>query len=263
MLVDSHCHFHLIEDDAFNEDISGLIENAKNNGIEKFLCVATHPNQKEVLNKLADEYPDIYISQGLHPNEKMSHELDYDGFLKLFSHDKVIAVGETGLDYFRSGPEMKKIQHTRFCTQIAIAKYLKLPLIIHSREAKEDTVRVLDDENAKEVGGVIHCFTEDWDMAKRCIDLGFMISFSGIVTFKNAKTLQEVAKKIPPEFMLIETDTPYLAPVPYRGKVNQPAYVKHVAEFIADLRGDSFEDVAKITTDNFYRIFLNARANKG
>lgn len=263
MLVDSHCHFHLIEDDAFDTDIAGLVANAKANKVDKFLCVATHPSQKQELNNIADKFPDIYISQGLHPNEIMERELSYHGYLELFEHSKIVAVGETGLDYYRSKPDMQKNQHIRFRDQINVAKELKLPLIIHTREAREDTVRILSEENANEIGGVIHCFTEDWDMASRCIDLGFMISFSGIVTFKNAKVLQDVAKRISPEFMLVETDTPYLAPVPHRGKVNQPAYVKHVAEYIAELRQDSFENIAKITTENFNRMFLSANDNTG
>ena len=204
--------------------------------------------------ELVENYPQISVSVGVHPNVHEGQEPTVDELIALGSIDKVIAIGETGLDYFRSTGDLNW-QHQRFRNHINAAKALKKPLIIHTREAKQDTLRILKEENAQEVGGIIHCFTEDWEFAEQALDLNFYISFSGIVTFNSAKEIQEVAKKVPAERFLIETDSPYLAPVPHRGRPNYPTYVRFVAEQIAKLRGVSVEEITELSTANFYRLF--------
>jgi TatD DNase family protein len=204
--------------------------------------------------EIAETHAQVMASVGLHPNERDGHEPGIDELVELARHPKVVAIGETGLDYFRSEGDLDW-QRDRFRRHIVAAKQSGKPLIIHSRDAREDTLRILEEENAGEAGGVMHCFTGDWDMAQHAMDLNFYISFSGIVTFKSAHELQEVALKIPAERMLVETDCPYLAPVPHRGKPNQPAFVRHVAEFIAELRGESYEHIAEMTTRNFESLF--------
>ena len=217
------------------------------------VCLEDFPKIKEI----ADNHSNVYISFGVHPNEATEQVLEYSHLKELASsHKKVIAIGETGLDYFRSeGEDSLIIQQKNFITHMEIAKELQKPLIIHTRDARDDTLKMLKEHNAQNAGGIIHCFTEDWDFAKQALDIGFYISFSGIVTFKNAKQIQEVAKKIPLDRMLIETDSPYLAPVPHRGKPNFPKHVVHVAEYIADLRGSDIYEIGKTTTDNFNTLF--------
>jgi TatD DNase family protein len=206
-----------------------------------------------MLARVAD-YPQISVSVGVHPNEHEGHDPSAEELIELGQNPKVIAIGETGLDYFRSEGDLSW-QHQRFRNHIAAAKALKKPLIIHTREAKDDTLKILAEEGAADVGGIIHCFTEDWEFAQRAMDLNFYISFSGIVTFNNATAIKDVAQRIPADRFLIETDSPYLAPVPFRGKTNYPLYVRHVAEHIAQLRGTTFEEVAQLSRDNFYRLF--------
>jgi len=200
--------------------------------------------------QLAKKHQMISASVGVHPNAELKNTLTVEEINEIACDNEVVAIGETGLDYFRSNGDLAW-QRERFRTHIQAAKELKKPLIIHSREAKLDVIKILKEEKAHEVGGVMHCFVDDLETAKAAIDLGFLISFSGIVTFKNAKPLQEVARQISLKNMLIETDSPYLAPTPHRGKTNQPAYVRYVAEFLADLKGESLEDVAKNTTKNY------------
>lgn len=259
MLVDSHCHINMIDCTALASSVESIVQAAKDNGIEHMLCVGTLLHDLSDNLALAEKYPDcISISVGLHPNEPieapLKQEPTVEELISLAKHPKVIAIGETGLDYFRSEGDLTW-QQERFRRHIAAANVLNKPLIVHTRQAKADTIQILKEENAQSCRGVLHCFTEDWETAKHALDLDFMISFSGIVTFKNAVELQEVAKKVPADRILIETDSPYLAPIPHRGKINQPAYVKHVAEFLADLRGVSFEELANITTQNFYQLF--------
>jgi TatD DNase family protein len=255
MLVDSHCHIHLLPD--YPACTEAAIAAAKANDVQWLLNVGVSLEDMPELIKLA-AYDPVYISAGVHPNEQpgvvYAEQVLIDA---VNSHPKVIAIGETGLDYYRQDNDEQDLtwQRDRFVTHMNVAKKLKKPMIIHSRHARKDTIDLLRSENAREVGGVMHCFTEDWDMAKKALDLGFYISFSGIVTFKTATELQEVAQKVPLDRILIETDCPYLAPIPFRGKVNQPAYVKHTAEFMAQLRGESFESFAAQTTDNFRRLF--------
>ncbi|MEM7027617.1 MAG: TatD family hydrolase [Pseudomonadota bacterium] len=251
MLVDSHCHIPLLSESMAMDDI---FAEAKEQDIEHMLCVAIDIEGSPEIIELAKRYDMVSASVGVHPNTELSAPIDEPTFLELASDEVVVAIGETGLDYFRSEGDLEW-QRERFRLHINLAKELDKPLIIHTREAKEDTIRILKEEGAEKVGGVMHCFVEDWETAQAAIDLNFFISFSGIVTFKNAKDLQAVAKQVPLEHMLIETDSPYLAPVPFRGKTNQPAYVRHVANYIAELKAVDFVEVAKITTNNYYNKF--------
>ncbi len=249
MLIDSHCHFNLSKVSP-----QSWIEEAKKNNVHKFLNVSvdieTFP---EILN-LAEQYEEVYASVGVHPNVDLHNQTSVEDLIQLSQHPKVIAIGETGLDYYRSSGDLSW-QFKRFRNHIQAAKETKKPLIIHCREAKEDVLKILKEENAKEIGGIMHCFVENWDIAQQVMDLGFLISFSGIVTFKTATDLQEVAQKVPANQYLIETDAPFLTPLPFRGKPNQPAYVKQIGEFIAVLRNESLNTVAQNTTQNFLNLF--------
>ncbi len=250
-LIDSHCHIPLLSEDlAVNE----IINNAKQNDIVHMLCVAIDLEGSPDIIDLAKQYPMISASVGVHPNTELQNEVTVDDILTLASDVEVVAIGETGLDYFRSKGDLEW-QRDRFRTHINAAKEINKPLIIHTRNAKEDVIRVLKEEGADKVGGVMHCFVEDWETAQAAMDLNFLISFSGIVTFKNAKDLHEVAKQVPLEQMLVETDSPYLAPMPFRGRTNQPAYVRHVAEFIASLKGIELDLLAQKTTSNYQSLF--------
>lgn len=251
MLVDSHCHIPML---AKKMEISTVIANAKALGVERMLCVSVDLETYPEILSLAEQNECIYASVGVHPNTEMEEEFGEETLFELASNHHVIAIGETGLDYFRSVGDLKW-QRDRFRTHIRVAKSVGKPLIIHTREVGKDTTRILQEEGADEVGGVMHCFVEDWATAQEAMDLNFYISFSGIVTFKNAKEVQAVAKQVPLDRMLVETDAPYLTPVPYRGKPNQPGYTRYVAEYIAKLRGISFEQVAEQTTANFFRLF--------
>ncbi|MDI1352386.1 MAG: TatD family hydrolase [bacterium] len=256
MLVDSHCHLNFLDLTDFNNSLENVLSQAADNGVVHFLCVCVDLNDYPQLELLAARYPNINISVGVHPNEEMDNPLTAETLCTLAANTACVAIGETGLDYFRTHTkEAQEAQRSMFREHIKAALITSKPLIIHTRQAAEDTLRLLSEENAQQVGGVMHCFAEDLDIANRAIDLNFYISFSGIVTFKNATSLQEVARKIPLNRILIETDSPYLAPVPFRGKQNHPALVKYVAESIAQLRGVSYQEIAKVTTENFYRCF--------
>ena len=255
MFIDSHCHLQLIDYAELGQSLEGVLQQAKEAGVEKMLCVSTTLEDREAILKIVESAPNIYASLGLHPNEIIKKEPEISDLLRLVDHPKIIAIGETGLDYYRTEAD-NHYQKARFIVHIQAAKISKKPLIIHTRQAKNDTLAILKSEKAIDAGGVFHCFTEDWETAEKALDLGFYISLSGIVTFKNAVELKQVAKKVPLDHLLIETDAPYLAPVPYRGKINQPAYVKQVAEYIAELREVSLETLSRQTTDNFNRLFL-------
>jgi len=254
MLIDSHCHLNMLDLTEFDGNLDNVIKMAANSGVKQFLCVSVTLEDHDDLLDIAKRYPQVDISIGVHPNENPGVEIDVNDLYQKAQDKRVVAIGETGLDYFRSEGDLNW-QQDRFREHIRIAKKLQKPLIIHTRAAQKDTINIMKSEQAEQAGGVMHCFTEDWAMAKQALDLGFYISFSGIVTFNSAKELQGVAQKVPLDRMLIETDCPYLAPVPHRGKMNQPAYVKYVAEFIAKLRDMSFEDVAKISSENYFRLF--------
>jgi len=254
MLVDSHCHLDRLDLAPFGGSIGGVLEAAQAQDVCHFLCVSINLEDYPAMLEIAESHQQVSASVGLHPNEQGGQEPGIDELVRHAQHPAVIAIGETGLDYFRSDGDLEW-QRDRFRRHIAAARQSGKPLIIHSRDAGEDTLRILHEESAADVGGVMHCFTGDWDMAKHCMDLNFHISFSGIVTFKSARELQEVAVKIPADRMLVETDSPYLAPVPHRGKPNHPALLRHIAEFVAQLRGESCDQVAEVTTQNFIRLF--------
>ncbi len=265
MLVDSHCHFDLMKE----HETAALIEQARLAEVGYFLTVSVDlPTFPSVLSA-AEQFSNVFASVGVHPNHcveqadipPVNQATLTEELVQLAQHPKVVAIGETGLDYFRTSAEFIQEQQAIFRLHIQAAKQTQKPLIVHTREAKADTLAILKAENAQDVGGVMHCFVEDWETAKAAIEMGFYISFSGIVTFKTAKELQEVAKQVPLEYMLVETDSPYLAPVPYRGKMNQPAYVKQVAQFIADLRGISLTQLTEQTTENFFKLFKTAKAS--
>lgn len=254
MLIDSHCHLDRLDLKPYNDDFACFMQEVNNSGIQHLLCIAIDLESYPAMLELVADYPQISVSVGVHPNVDEGEDPSVDKLITLGANDKVIAIGETGLDYFRSSGDLRW-QHRHFRNHIQAAKALKKPLIIHTREAKQDTLRILQEENASEVGGIIHCFTEDWDFAQQALDLNFYISFSGIVTFNSAKDIQEVAKKISADRFLIETDSPYLAPVPFRGRPNYPTYVRYVAEQIAKLRDTSAEAIAQQSTANFYQLF--------
>jgi len=256
MLVDSHCHLNFLDLAEFNNDMSTVLAKAKDNGVGHFLCVCVELRDYPQLEQLAAQYPNISISVGVHPNSEMDYPVTAQMLCDLAENPACIAFGETGLDYYRTHTqEAQEVQRARFRAHIQAAKIKAKPLIIHTRQAAEDTLTLMTEENAEQIGGVMHCFSENLDIARRAIDLNFYISFSGIVTFKNATVLQEVARQIPLERILIETDSPYLAPVPFRGKQNHPALVKYVAQAIAELRGISYDELAEVTTNNFYTCF--------
>ena len=235
-------------------EISEVISSAKALGVEHMLCVSVDLETYPEILRLAEKYERIYASVGVHPNSSMQEEVSRETLVELALNEQVIAIGETGLDYFRSKGDLEW-QRERFRTHIRAAKSVNKPLIIHNRNVGEDITRILKEEGAEEVGGVMHCFVENWETAQEAMEMNFYISFSGIVTFKNAKEVQKVAKQVPLERMLVETDSPYLTPVPYRGKPNQPGYTRYVAEFIAKLKGISFEQVAEQTSANFFSLF--------
>jgi len=226
----------------------------KDNEISHALCVSVTLDKINEILGLTKKYSNVYASVGVHPDYEDIQEPDIDTLFNYSKNEKVVAIGETGLDYFRLTGDLSW-QRDRFRTHIRAAIKSNLPLIIHTRNAQDDTIKIMKEENAKSATGVMHCFTESYEMAKKAIDLGFYISFSGIITFKNAESLRDTVKKIPIENILIETDSPYLAPVPNRGKLNEPANVIYVAEKIAELKGISIEEVAEITTNNFFTLF--------
>ena len=229
----------------------------KNNEVTHALCVSVNLEDFPGLLLLAESYPNLYASVGVHPDYEDLTEPKSEELVSLAKNSKVIAIGETGLDYSRIKGDLEW-QRNRFREHIRAARECNKPLIIHTREAAADTLSIMAEEGADQIGGVMHCFTESWEVAQKAMEMNFYISFSGIVTFKNAANLKETAKKIPLERMLIETDSPYLAPVPFRGKTNQPAYVRHVAEEIASLRNISLNEVAESTTKNFFSLFKYA-----
>ncbi len=255
-LVDSHCHLDLLDLTPDQGDLNKVIARAHTNNVNYLLNVCVDLANFPTVLATSERYPFVSTSVGLHPNEQSEH-VDAEKLTRLAQHPKVIAIGETGLDYFRSTGDLDW-QRERFRTHITVAKVLNKPLIIHMRDATEDTLKIMREEHAEQAGGVMHCFSEDWEIAKQAIDMGFYISFSGIVTFKSATTSHDVAKKIPLDRMLIETDSPYLAPVPHRGKPNEPSFVRHTAEYIAKLRNITLEEIAQQTTDNFFNLFRGA-----
>ena len=254
MLIDSHCHLDRLDLTAYEGSLDGALDAARARGIGKFLCIGVDAANAPVVKGIAEQYADVYCSVGIHPLDLASNgQASLDWLLQAIDHPRVVAIGETGLDYYYH-PEHADPQQASFATHLQAAEQSGKPVIIHTRSAKEDTLRMLREADLANAG-VLHCFTEDWDMARQALDLGYYISLSGIVTFRNASELREVARQVPADRLLVETDSPYLAPVPHRGKPNEPQFVHDVASFLAELRGESFELLQQNTTDNFHRLF--------
>lgn len=255
MFIDSHCHLDFPDIAARLDE---MLLNMREQNVSHALCAGVTLERFPAVRALSEKYSHIFAAVGVHPDtEEAAQEPDVDTLVSLANHPRVVAIGETGLDYYRLQGDLEW-QRERFRTHIRAARKIQRPLIIHTRSAAEDTLRLMREENADQVGGVMHCFTETREVAEQALALGFYISFSGIVTFKNAKALKEVAQWVPMDRLLIETDAPYLAPVPHRGQLNEPAYVRHVAEEIARLRGMTVEEVGRATTENFFRLFKQA-----
>lgn len=254
MLVDSHCHINF---DPLSEDTAGVIQRAHDMGVGHMLCVSVNMEDYPQVLALATKYDFIFASVGVHPNHDEGEEPTVETLVKHADDPNVVAIGETGLDYFRSSGDMRW-QKERFARHIQAGIESNNPLIIHTREAAIDTMDVLVAEQARDCGGVMHCFAEDWTTAKKALDIGFYISFSGIVTFKNAQEMRDVAKKVPLDRILVETDSPYLSPVPVRGKTNEPAFTSYVADVVAEVKEVSKDKIATITTENFFNLFKSA-----
>lgn len=251
MFVDSHCHLDRLKQSK--EELAETLNFARARGVKHFLCVAVSVDDYDAMAQTVSEFSDVSVSCGVHPLHQ-EDACDYDTLLEKASRPEVVAIGETGLDYFYSA-DTKDVQLQSFVDHIHVANELNKPLIIHTRDAREDTLSLLREHKAPHTNGVLHCFTESLEMAQAAMEMDFYISISGIVTFNSAKELREVVKAVPLERLLIETDSPWLAPVPHRGKQNQPGYVVEVAEFIADLKGISVAELAEKTTENFFRLF--------
>ncbi len=252
MFIDSQCHLNF---PGLVEDLDTILANMRANEVSHALCVSVELATFPQILELAERYDNLYASVGVHPDYELETEPSQAELVRLAQHPKVIAIGETGLDYYRLTGDLEW-QRTRFRNHIRAAKESGKPLIIHTRSAAQDTLHIMAEEKAGSIGGVMHCFTENLEVANAAIEMGFYISFSGILTFKNAAIIKEVAQNIPLEKILIETDSPYLAPTPHRGKTNQPSYVKHVAEEIARLRKLTVEEVGNATSQNFRKLFL-------
>ena len=260
MLIDSHCHLDRLKLEKYDNDLSQAVAAAKLRGVERMLCVGISLSNRESVVAIAEQFDCVVASVGVHPCDVKEGLATEAKLIEWAKHPKVVALGESGLDYYYTEDD-KLLQQESFAIHLQAAKQANLPVIVHTRNAREDTIELIKHHGCPESAGVLHCFTESWEMAKQAIDLNYMISMSGIVTFKNAAELREVAKQIPLDRLLVETDSPYLAPVPHRGKSNEPQYVRDVAEFVADLRGISYEALAEVTTENFYRLFPKASTN--
>lgn len=252
MFIDSHCHLDFPD---LVKDIDAILDKMRANDVTHALCVSVQLETFQNVLELAEKHDNLFASVGVHPDYELENEPTQSELVRLAQHPKVVAIGETGLDYYRLTGNLDW-QRDRFRTHIRAAIQSGKPLIIHTRSAADDTLCIMAEENAGNIGGVMHCFTENLQVAEAAIEMGFYISFSGIVTFKNATAIKEVARSIPLEKILIETDSPYLAPTPHRGKTNQPAFVKHVAEEIALLRNISVAEVGEASSHNFRRLFL-------
>ena len=254
MYIDSHCHINFPD---LADKLPEVFDLMRHNQVSHALCISVELERFPDILALTESHPNVFASVGVHPDHEDCSEPSVEQLVALADHPKVVAIGETGLDYFRLTGDLEW-QRERFRTHIRAARACRKPLVIHTRSAAEDTLRLMREERAGEAGGVMHCFTESLVVAEAAMEMGFYISFSGIVTFKNAVALREVAAAVPLERMLIETDSPYLAPVPHRGRTNQPGYVMHVAEEIARIKGLSAEEVGEITSQNFFRLFTSA-----
>jgi len=253
MFFDSHCHLDRIDLADFDDDLETLLARSREQGVENMVCIGVDLESFEDMYRLAESLEGVFATVGVHPDYKDSREPGIDELVELAARDRIVAIGETGLDYFHTdGPEW---QRERFRLHVEAAIRADKPLVIHTRQAREDTLGILREQGAERVGGVMHCFTEDWDMARQAIDLGFYISISGIVTFHQAQNVRDMAVKIPADRLLIETDSPWLAPAPHRGKTNYPGHVRLVAEKLAEIRGVPLPELAAQTADNARRLF--------
>lgn len=256
MFIDSHCH---IDFPDYSDGVAPLLDHMQAAQVSHALVVSVNLEKFPRVLALAETHENLFASVGVHPDHDTGREPDVAELVELAAHPRVVAIGETGLDYYRLKREDVDWQRARFRTHIRAARAAGKPLIIHTRSAAADTLAIMEEEGAREAGGVMHCFTESWEVAEAAMDMGFYISFSGIVSFKSAKDLQEVARRTPLERLLIETDAPYLAPVPHRGKRNEPAFVRHVAETIANLKQRPLEDIATASSRNFFALFRAAQ----
>ncbi|TNF69305.1 MAG: TatD family deoxyribonuclease [Gammaproteobacteria bacterium] len=252
MLIDSHCHLNRLKSD---NGLDQIIENAYSKGVNKIISIAVDLEEVEEIRSIAERYEGVYFTVGKHPSEFDGESVNFERLVALSSHPKCVGIGETGLDYHYNNEDTYEDQKARFITHLKVAKSVDKPVIVHTRAANKDTIEILETYANDSVKGVLHCFTESYELAKVALDLGFYISFSGIVTFKNAQDLQEVAKKIPLDRILVETDAPYLTPVPFRGKPNYPEYVYYVASFLAEHLNIPFEEFAAITKNNTETLF--------
>jgi len=257
MLVDSHCHLDRLKLDKYDGDLTRALQSARDAGVGKMLCVGISLDNREAVTSLAERFDDVVASVGVHPLDVESGLATEQQLLEWGRHPKVVALGESGLDYYYSD-ESKRVQQESFAVHLRAAAQAKLPVIVHTRDARQDTLDLIAEHGSQESAGVLHCFTESWEMARAAMDMNYYVSLSGIVTFKNAEDLREVARKMPLDRLLVETDSPYLAPIPYRGKPNEPAFVREVAQFVADLKGISFEKLCEITGAIFHRLFSKA-----
>lgn len=255
MLVDSHCHLDRLK--LGDRTLEQAIEEASQRDVSHLLCIAISDQNVEAVLDIARRFERVFASVGVHPLDVQEGAMSEARLRALLQRPKVVAVGETGLDYYYSKDAIQA-QQDSFVMHLTLAAEAGLPVVVHTREAKEDTLALIRNHGREQSAGVLHCFTEDLDMARRALDLGYYISLSGIVTFRNADALREVARFVPAERLLVETDSPYLAPVPYRGKPNEPKFVREVAAFVAELKDIPFEDFARQTTENFFRLFNRA-----
>jgi TatD DNase family protein len=255
MFIDSHCHLDCIDLKDFDNKFDCLLSDIKASKVSRMLCVSINLQRYHAMRKLVDGYDYIDVSVGVHPSDAAEHGSSSELLQQLGQDKRVVAIGETGLDYYY-GKDSKLQQQSSFRSHIQAARALTKPVIVHTRDAQQDTLEIMRTEQIDECGGVLHCFTESWEMAKAALDMGLYISFSGIITFKNAQALRDVARKVPDDRFLIETDSPYLAPMPHRGKQNRPSWVEHVATCLAEVRSCSVENIAELSGINYRRLFM-------
>ncbi len=258
MLIDSHCHLDRLNLSRHDNSLTNALQAARDQGVGHFLCISISVENRAKVQAIAEQYPDVMATVGVHPLDVEAGTASVEQLCEWAKAPKIVGIGETGLDYYYS-EESKSLQQESFAVHLQAAKQSGLPVVVHTRSAKEDTLTAIREHGSQEHAGVLHCFTEDWDMAKRAMDLNYCISISGIVTFKNAEALREVARQVPLDRLLVETDSPYLAPIPYRGKPNEPQYVRAVAEYLAELKGVSYERLIEATANNYFRLFSKAK----